>query len=57
MTKYTCANCKKEFEGAWTEEEANLEAQINFNVKDASQREDYAVICDNCYKKLGLIKL
>lgn len=50
--KYICELCKKEFEKAITDEEANKEAEELFGVKDASNRDDMAIICDDCFKKI-----
>ena len=49
---YKCEACGKEFEGAWTDEEADAEAKKNFGVSAASRRGDMAVVCDECYCKL-----
>lgn len=48
---YTCARCGKSFESDWTDEEAQAEAAEKF---DAEELEDAAVVCDDCYKTMGL---
>ncbi len=50
--KYICELCKKEFEKAITDEEANKEAEELFGVKEASNRADMAIVCDDCFKKI-----
>lgn len=48
---FTCAMCDKEFEGAWTDEEALTEMKENFG--DVPE-EDQAVICDDCYQAITI---
>lgn len=43
---FTCAQCGGTFEKGWTDEEAAAEAQANFS---ATELEDTAMICDDCY--------
>lgn len=62
MTKdeYKCAKCGKIFEKGWSDEEANQEAEelwSFWSVKDASERDDFDVICDDCFKKLMAKKI
>lgn len=50
MKTYQCAHCGGTFESGWTDDEANAEAERLYGVKDASQRDDMAQICDDCFK-------
>ncbi|GAI07820.1 unnamed protein product [marine sediment metagenome] len=50
--KYICSSCKKEFEKAITDKEANKEAEELFGVKEASNRDDMAIVCDDCFNKI-----
>ena len=49
---YICECCGGVFEKERTDEEANAEAEDVFGVKNASEQEDMAIICDDCYKKM-----
>ena len=46
-----CAACDKEFQNAWSDEEAAEEARANFG-QDVMHRTDLVVICDTCYVAL-----
>ena len=49
--EYQCSNCRGIFEKAWTDEEANQEAE-QFGVKQASAHPDMAIVCEDCYHKI-----
>jgi len=51
--EYTCMLCGETFIGAWTDEEAQEEARQNFG-EDVFEREPVYVVCDDCYKLIGL---
>lgn len=50
--RYRCAQCKKVYKHGWSEEEANQEAVDNYGVSPQDHPENFAVVCDDCYKKL-----
>jgi rubredoxin len=50
--QYRCEACGGTFDEAWTEGEANAEAEVLFGVVDASTRADMARVCDDCYRLL-----
>ena len=50
--RYRCALCRKEFEGAWSDDEANAEARDLWGVKDASQSDAMVVVCDPCWQRI-----
>lgn len=47
---YRCAACGEEYEKGWTDEEAAAEAETLFT---AEERQDMAVVCDDCWRKMG----
>lgn len=49
MKKFICAKCKKEFQAAWSDEEAKTEFRKNF---PDYQKEATEQVCDDCYKKM-----
>lgn len=49
--KYTCAACKEEFDTGWIDEEATTELAQTF---PGVAKEDCSLVCDDCYKKMGL---
>ena len=51
---YTCAECQGVFEKGWTDEEAQLEMKIDFPGMTMGKT---AIICDDCYKKLGFERM
>jgi hypothetical protein len=46
---FKCNFCKGTFSKG-SEELANEEALINFGIEKASERDDMAIVCDECYK-------
>ena len=48
---FICAGCGKTFQKVKTDKEADTEAKKLFGVDNASEREDMAVICDDCFKE------
>lgn len=48
--KYICTICRKEFESSWSDEEAVDELSQTF---PGYSKEDCAVVCEDCYKKMG----
>jgi len=48
---YTCAMCKRTFNKGWTESEAEKELANNF---PGFETDDCDLVCDDCYKELGL---
>ena len=54
----TCAACGKEFESAWSQEEARAEFDARF--PDAPADDELVVVCDACYQGMeaaGLFNL
>jgi len=53
--QYQCAMCEGVFEKGHTEEEARKEAKELFGIedKDIEQGGEVALICDDCFKKMG----
>jgi len=51
-TAYTCEACGGEFETERSDEAANVEAEINFGIAEASTRSDMAIVCDDCYRAI-----
>ena len=51
MAEYTCASCGGVFDNGGLKEEANKEAKDIWGVDNASQRDDFDVICDDCFQK------
>ena len=49
--EYQCALCKGVFNFGWSEEEATIELEKNF---PGITKEDCAIVCDDCYKQMGL---
>ena len=49
--QYECAICHGVFNYGQTEEEANAEAKEIWGVDNASERKDFMVICDDCFKR------
>jgi len=47
---YTCADCHMTFRKGWSDEEAKAEAAEVF---PDVPLEGYAVVCDDCYKKMA----
>ncbi len=52
MQKYKCVICLEEFEAGWTDKEAIAEMKENFG--ESVSKEDCEVVCDDCFKKMGL---
>lgn len=50
MDKYTCAVCGETYDKGWSEEEAEEELAKNF---DGVAKENCAIVCDHCFKRLG----
>lgn len=50
--EYACAQCLGTFEPVWTDEEADQEAKDNFGVENASSRDDFVVVCEDCYNAM-----
>lgn len=48
-SEFQCADCKRIFDKAWSDEEAEIELQDNF---PGISKEDCDIICDDCYNKL-----
>lgn len=46
---YTCDNCLKTFDEAWSDEEASAEFNKDF---PTSEIRDAAIVCDDCYKEM-----
>ena len=56
---FTCENCGGVFNLETTDDEADAEAERLFGVKNAHSKvgsgdDDMAIICDDCWKSLGL---
>jgi DNA-directed RNA polymerase subunit RPC12/RpoP len=47
-----CYVCGDEFEPVWSAEEANVEAEELWGVKNASENPDMVVVCDYCWPKI-----
>ena len=45
---FTCEQCGLSFVKAWTDKEAEAEALAEYG-----DLEDMAIICDNCWRKMG----
>lgn len=45
--KFTCEHCKREFESAWSHEEALDESM---NVWGLIPKDEQAIICDDCHQ-------
>ncbi len=52
VVTYVCSDCGETFEGAWSDEEAEAEAETMSGVKNAATDPGMAVVCDPCWKKL-----
>ena len=48
---FICAGCGKTFQKVKTDKEADIEAKKLFDVDNASESEDFAVICSDCFKE------
>jgi hypothetical protein len=48
--EYTCAACHQTFKYAWSDEEAKKELEQKFGIPV----EECGIVCDDCYKKMGL---
>ena len=48
--EYKCAVCDKTYSKGWSEEEALAELKDKFD----TPVEECAIVCDGCYKKMGL---
>ena len=55
FNEYQCADCGGIFEKGRSDEEAKNEAKELFGIEDEDieQGNDVAVICDDCFKKIG----
>jgi hypothetical protein len=56
---FTCENCGEVFENESTDEEADAEAERLFGVKNAHSKvgdgdDDMAIVCEDCWKLMGL---
>lgn len=51
-THFKCALCGGIFDNEWSDEVANAETERIFGIKDASKRDDMAVVCDGCFEML-----
>ena len=53
--EYQCADCGGIFEKGRSDEEAKNEAKELFGIEDEDieQGNDVAIICDDCFKKIG----
>ena len=47
-----CAHCSKEFETAWSDEEANAEALPLFGIENALANPNTVELCDDCFKMM-----
>ena len=52
--EYKCAVCKEVYNKAWPDIAADYEAQELWGVVGASKKEDMAIVCDDCFKRLPL---
>lgn len=52
VIEYTCANCKDSFVSERSDEEAERESEEIFGIPVSD--DTHSVICDDCYRKLGL---
>ena len=50
---YTCEMCGETYERGWTDEEAAAEFLATFG-RPPEPGETDAIVCDDCYKTLGL---
>ena len=49
--KYICADCGREFEGGWSDEEALEESRCLFS-KAWEAGHPMVVVCDDCFRKI-----
>ena len=49
---YICGICWGKFERVKGDKEANKEAEKMWGVKNASERKDFVIICDDCFIKI-----
>lgn len=49
---YTCESCAQTFDKATPDEKVNAEAKALFGVEAASERDDMAIVCDDCFKAM-----
>mgnify|MGYP000971066134 FL=1 len=54
--EFKCAVCKEIYTKSWTDEEANKEAVELFGSPKEDWQSGYAVVCDDCFKKLNIPK-
>lgn len=50
--EYKCAHCSGVFVKGRSDEDANAESEKYFGVKSASDRDDFAIVCDDCFNKM-----
>ncbi len=48
--RFVCANCHQQFHSQRSNKEANAEAEHYFDIKNASRRTDFIVVCDDCFQ-------
>jgi hypothetical protein len=48
----TCAHCGKDFEPAWSDEEAEAEAKRLWGVDHATTDQRMVVVCDPCFQMM-----
>ena len=51
---FRCDNCGVDFESEWSQEEAMAEFKANADAGHWTITEDIAVVCDWCYRQMGL---
>ena len=51
--EYKCAMCGNVYKKSWTDEEAKEEAKEIFGKHPDDWKDEQAVICDDCFKKIN----
>ena len=49
---FTCSQCKRTFAKGWSNAESDAEAEEYFGVPGASKRNDFVVVCDDCFNHI-----
>lgn len=54
--EYRCAACGGVFKKGWSDEEAREEAAKIFPGLDTHDEEQSCLVCDDCFRQMGLIE-